>query len=484
MQIEFRTNNEKQLEACEAWLDDSVHDILYGGAKGGGKSVLGAGLIFADALIYDQTKYFIARRRLIDLRLHTIPTIHQVFKVVFGLVFDKYCTYNAQDHIFNLRNGSTVLLLACDDIPSDPLFERFGSMQMTRGWSEEAGEIPEAADANLALSIGRWMNKEYKLVSKHLRTANPKKGYLKRDFVDPWKQGLIAPARRFIPALATDNPYLTPEYVEKLKNEKDKLRRQRLYEGNWDYDDDLDSLISFDALSDSFSTKVKLNGENYMIVDVARLGQDSTVISFWHGIQLYKTVRYTKQTIDMTIQKIKDHAAAENIPYSHILIDEDGIGGGVVDHLFGVKGFTSNSAPVSSAAQIRERQSKLSHELVPKTVFANLKAQCGWKLAELINERKIALLEDERTEIIEDLTSILRDRKPDDEGKKQLRAKEDVKIELGRSPDMGDTILMRMYFELMEDASPVSAGAHRKAMEDQRVIFSKNKRNRGQRSNR
>lgn len=493
MQIEFNTRNERQLEACDAWLDDSVQEILYGGAKGGGKSVLGAGLIFADALVYDGTKFFIARRRLIDLRLHTIPTIHQVFRDVFKIPFDKYVTYNAQDHIFNLKNGSTVLLIACDDIPSDPLFERFGSMQMTRGWNEEAGEIPEAADANLALSIGRWKNEDNNfgvggkpkiLVRKHLRTANPKKGYLKRDFVDPWKQNLLAPARRFIPALPTDNPYLSEAYVDLLRNEKDKLRRQRLFEGNWDYDDDLDSLISFDALTDSFSTIVRRSGEMYMIVDVARLGQDSTVISIWNGLELIKIFKYTKQTIDGTIQKIKDHAAAEKIPYSHILVDEDGVGGGVVDHLFGVKGFTGASTPVSTAAQIRERANRAPHEYAPKTNFANLKAQCGWKLAELINERKIALLEDHRDEIIEELTSILRDRKPDEDGKKMLRAKDDVKIELGRSPDLGDTILMRAYFELIEDASPIAAGVHKKAMEDQRVIFKKNARNKGQRSNR
>ncbi len=484
MQLGFTTRNEKQLEACAAWVNNDVRDILYGGAKGGGKSFLGAALIFADALIYDGTKYFIARRRLIDLRLHTIPTIHEVFKKGFEIPFDKYCSYNAQDHIFNLRNGSTVLLIACDDLPSDTLFERFGSMQMTRGWSEESGEIPEAADANLTLSIGRWKNTEYKLAPKHLRTANPKKGYLKRDFVDPWKQDLLAPARRFIPALPTDNPYLPKEYVTMLSQEKDKLRRQRLYEGNWDYDDDQDSLISFDALTDAFSTVIRKDGEKWMTVDVARLGKDSTVFTFWDGLEFYKMERRNKQTTDTTIQNIKDFAAAHKVPFSHVIVDEDGVGGGVVDHLFGVKGFTANSVPVSTAGQIRERLSKLSHELVPKTVFGNLKAQCGWKLAELINERKVSFNDDYREEVIEELTSILRDRKPDDEGRKRLRAKDDVKVELGHSPDLADAMLMRMYFELIEAASPVAAGAHKRAMEDQRGIFSKNKRNKGQRSNR
>ena len=45
-------------------------------------------------------------------------------------------------------------------------------------------------------------------------------------------------------------------------------------------------------------------------------------------------------------QQIKDLAAQERIPYSHIIIDEDGVGGGVVDHLQGVKGFTANSVAI------------------------------------------------------------------------------------------------------------------------------------------
>ena len=51
MTITFLTKNNKQLQAGEAWIDDTVEEILYGGAKGGGKSSLGASLIFGDALL-------------------------------------------------------------------------------------------------------------------------------------------------------------------------------------------------------------------------------------------------------------------------------------------------------------------------------------------------------------------------------------------------------------------------------------------------
>ena len=189
-----------------------------------------------------------------------------------------------------------------------------------------------------------------------------------------------------------------------------------------------------------------------MIVDVARKGKDSTAISYWEGLELYKIEKFQKQSTEQTEQKIKAKAIEHRVPYSHIIIDEDGIGGGVVDHLFGVKGFVANSSPLPTFNEIRLKQKQVKNSLIPKTNFKNLKSQCGFKLAELINEHKISILpQDYRDEIITDLTAILREKNQDSDGKRELRSKEDVKIEIGRSPDVGDTILMRMFFELMKD---------------------------------
>lgn len=457
MEIQFKTKNPKQLQAVEYWIDDISEEILYGGAKGGGKSFLGCSLIFGDALIYPETHYFIARKELNDLRKYTIPSIHEVFGK-WGLKIDDYATFNGQDNCFNLTNSSKVFLIACKHEPSDPLFERFGSMQMTRGWIEEGGEVEENAKANLWLSIGRWKNKDYGLKKKLLITANPKKGWMKRDFVEPYKQGTLQKQRKYIQAFATDNSYLPEDYLETLSNEKDSVRRQRLWEGNWDYEDNLDSLISSDALNDAFSNSIVKDNQKYLIVDVARKGKDSTVFSYWDGLELYKIERYEKQDTFQTEQKIKDKAILHHVPYSHILIDEDGIGGGVVDHLFGVKGFMANTSPVQSLQEIRLKALKVNHSLIQKPNFRNLKAQCGFKLAELINEHKIRLdVPEYRDEIIVDLSAMLRDKKPDGEGKLELRAKDDVKLEIGRSPDVGDTILMRAWFELskaFDDNSP------------------------------
>ena len=406
-------------------------------------------MIFGDALLYPETHYFIARQELTDLRKYTVPTIHEVINN-FGLKFDDYIKLDGQYNVFTLYNKSKVFLIACKELPSDPMYERFGSMQMTRGWIEEGGEVAERAKANLWLSIGRWKNNEYDLKKKLLITANPKKGWMKREFIDLKPMPL---EKKYIQAFATDNLYLPKDYLKTLSEEKDKVTRQRLWGGNWDYDEDEDSLISYDALSDAFSNTITKDGHKYLVIDVARLGQDFTTFTFWDGLELYKIEKFGKQDTQTTIQKAKDYAAIERIPYSNIMIDEDGIGGAVVDGMFGVKGFVANSRPLPTREHIRGRVSKLENHLIPIINYKNLKSQCGFKLAELINEHKIAFkVPDYRDVIMDELTSLLRRKDIDKETKLQIRSKEDVKEELNRSPDIGDPILYRVWFELRKDA--------------------------------
>jgi len=477
MQLEFKTRNPKQIEAAQAWLDPVIEEILYGGAKGGAKSYTGVQLIFGTAHNYPNTHWFIARKELIDLKKFTIPSIHEVHEH-WGISMDRL-KFDGQLNVYTLPNGSTVMLIACADIPSDPMFERFGSMQMTGGWIEEAGEIKEAAKANLWLSIGRWKNEEYGLPPKLLITANPKKGWLKQDFVDLWKIGKLPRTRCFIPALSSDNPYLPVSYTEKLRNTKDRVTRQRLAFGDWDYEEDKDALVTFDALTDSFSNTINKDGKRYMTVDVARKGRDATVIAIWDGLELVAVYRFEKLSTDETEQKIKDIAAKEKIPFSNIIIDEDGIGGGVVDHLRGVKGFVAKRKPFVTATEVLDRKKKIKNDYTDPTVYAGLKSQCGWKIAELINDHKVAFkVPDYREMIIEELTALLRDNEPDSDARRQLKPKKKVKEDLsGRSPDLGDCIIMRAYFELKRESLGESEERQQRVNQEQTFVFKSNRRN-------
>lgn len=473
MELTFKTKNRRQLEAAQAYADFMTEQILAGGGKGGGKSFLGASLIFGDALTYPETHYFIARKELTDLRKFTIPTIHEVF-AKWNLKIEDYATFNGQDNCYNLYNKSRVYLIACKEEPSDPMFERFGSMQMTRGWIEEGGEVEEAAKDNLWLSIGRWKNDVYNLKKKLLITCNPKKGWMKREFIDPYHTNSLPPTKRFIPMLSHDNTYLPEGYIETLSNIKDQATRERLFLGNWDYDEDKASLVTYDALSDAFTNTVVKDNNKFLVVDVARFGKDHTTFNLWDSTELIKIEKYSKQDTQNTIQKLKDFASIHHVPYSHILIDEDGIGGAIVDGLPGVRGFIANSSPLPTSEAIRGRHAKVDSFLIPKANYKNLKAQCAFKLAEMLTEHKIAFRVPEyREEIMDDLTALLKQKDKDSEGKLQIVPKEDAKQELGRSPDVGDPVIYRMWFELNKEATLYSSNTP-KVIEKQKQKFANN----------
>lgn len=228
MELEFKPGNNKQIEALSLWADNTTEEILYGGAKNGGKSYLGGSCIFHDALVYPETMYFIARQTLADLRKYTIPTIHEIFNN-WKIDISRYAKYNGQDNFFQCYNKSRVYLIECGYLPSDPYYERFGSMQMTRGWIEEAGEIVEAAKTNLKLSIGRWKNSDYNLIGKLLMTCNPKKNWLKYNYIDLLKKGLLPKEIAVVLAAVYDNIHRQAG-SEKVLEQLTGVARQRLFE--------------------------------------------------------------------------------------------------------------------------------------------------------------------------------------------------------------------------------------------------------------
>jgi phage terminase large subunit len=206
-----------------------------------------------------------------------------------------------------------------------------------------------------------------------------------------------------------------------------------------------------------FTNTIVKDGEKYLVVDVARYGRDKTVFNFWDGLESYRRETYSEQGTDKTIQLIRDFAATERIPYSHIIVDEDGVGGWVVDQIQGIKGFVAASTPIPTRSAIRRQVLPIHHMNIEGTrqvaAFQHLKAQCAFKLAELVETHKIAAKAGgDQDEIMEELSQI-RQKDVEKDGKLKIVPKDEVREALGRSPDVGDTFLMRMYFELIRDAA-------------------------------
>lgn len=444
MKLPFDTRgNDKQKQCAIAWgLEEEVTEIIYGGSKGSAKSYTGCNLIFGDALTYDGTFYFIARKKLNDLRKFTIPSIYEVFDH-WGLNPSDYMTYNGQDSVFELNNGSKVFLIDAKYLPSDPQYTRFGSIQMTRGWIEEGGEFESDAKANLAASIGRWKNKEYNLKGKLLITCNPAKNFLYQDYKAN-KEGKLESHKKFIQALPDDNKCLPEGYIENLHRVLNPSAKQRLIYGNWEWDDDPLSMIDYPKILELFSNEFIPGGQRYLTADLAYEGSDIFVIGIWNGLILEKVIAKDKISEVAVPKWIHDHRIEYKIPIGNVIYDADGVKrfvkqSATAGNLLGAKEFHNNGKPVDSA-------------------YYNLKSECYFKLAEYVNENKIFIKDQAyKEQIIQELEQMRKIANPDD-NKLRVEKKSDLKERLGRSPDFMDMMCMRMFTELKPKHRHAAAG--------------------------
>lgn len=466
----------KQTEAWDYIFDDpEVTDVGYGGAAGGGKTRLGWYVgVFGICEAYFGARFAVGRKELKNLRLTSLAELFVIFAEI-GYERDRDYSFNAQDNIIRFPGtGSEIVLLDMAYSPQDPEYTRFGSFNLTGAWGEESNESPEKAIQILKTRVGR-QNKlkrvsDGKVVDVKpiwLETFNPNKGYVHRTYYKPWKEKKLPSYRVFIPALPGDNPHLSPSYIKNLER-ADKTTRERLLKGNFDYDADPQKIMSYDAITD-LRTNTLAEPEpgtkhlKFLINDIARFGADRTVLGEFEGLTLIGLTIKHKRSTDDTEQDIRDVAADSKIPFSQILSDEDGVGGGVVDHLKGTKGFIGNSR----ARMIHDTMT--GKDLAQN--YSNLRSQCYFKLAEYVNEHCMAVRlkyfktdiegyteEQALSELDEELDAIKRTTPTGNQNEKlAIIPKSDMKETLGRSPDIADIMMMRMLFEIQPPRLPGKA---------------------------
>jgi len=406
-------------------VDSDVETILYGGAAGGGKTMLGCMWQILRRLKYPGTRSLIGRAKLDTLKKTTMATFFQVAHEI-GLKAGEDFIYNQQSHIIKFSNGSEIILADLFLYPSDPMMTDLGGLEVTDVFIDEATEITEKAYSIVSSRI-RYKLKEFGLKPKILLTCNPSKGWIYNQFYLPYKNQNLPAHRAFVQALPGDNIHLPDSYVTSLTR-LPEADRKRLLEGDWEFDNSSDRLYMYDELMRCFREPMAV-GEGYITADIARLGKDRTVLCVWRGLSCIDIVILRQKRQDEVKAEIQRLMNQYSVRLSNVLADADGVGGGLVDSL-------------------RCREFMNGSKAVRGTQYMNLKADCYFRLGELIDKNEITLPIKCQEDIVKEL-ELIRRVDPDKEGKLRVTSKDTISQRTGGiSPDIADAIMMRAFFEL------------------------------------
>ena len=224
---------------------------------------------------------------------------------------------------------------------------------------------------------------------------------------------------------------LTMEEIEQAQRDLPPKIFKELYLA--EASEDNAQLISNESIVKLLTNTIK-DGVKYITGDIARLGKDKTVLFVWSGLKVIDSIELATSTIPQSVDAIKILQLKYNVNLNNIIVDEDGVGGGVKD-VMKCKGFINNSRPVKVAGQMEN--------------FASLKDQCYYKLAEMINKNELAItLPENMFKMLQEELEMIRLPDGIDLNKIKMLSKNDIKKVIGRSPDYSDALMMRMEFLL------------------------------------
>jgi len=415
----------KQSDAWWALQSDVVEEVLYGGAKGGGKSWFGCHWMYFEC-------YEIARRYVPESRRHPIPVAfmgRKVAKRFKETTLDTWKRFIPADR-YSIKGDPAEITIAdrvlirTGGLDDRDDVEKFNSAEFARIFIDQAEETMKddisVMRASLRLTIGGR-----RVPPKVLWTANPRQCWLKEDFIDN-----PTPERVFIKALPTDNTKMDglDAYLKKL-NDAFKHRPELLaayLEGKWDAFEGGDQLILNRWIDDAYNNETYIADTGKLIsCDPSRFGDDETPIFLMEGTDIADKLILGKASTVVVADAIVDMSRRNG--HCPAVIDSIGIGAGVVDSCRekGVSVIEFNSA----ASQEKEK-------------YYNLRAEAWFKASKDFSEHKIRLTLPNTTlrkQLVIPTYSFRN-------GRILVEDKKDIKKRLGgSSPDWADCYIMGLW---------------------------------------
>ena len=424
---------DREWEAFDHLTDPNDKHILYGGAKGGGKSfVLCLWVYFwcKELIKFFEIKKplkhpvavgFIGRKRSVDFTKTTLETWKKVIPA------DNYEIRSMEKEII-IGHKVKVLYGGLDD---QSMINKFNSAEYAFFAIDQAEET-ERGEVSVLQATPRlkYMNKRPPY--KRLYTANPAECWLKEDFISSLKKAHV-----YIPALPSDNPYLPENYIETLEEAfaYDPKLLEAYKEGNWD-------VLSRDNVVITPAMIEKVRGVTM------RLDRIYRVITCDPSEGGDECVLYSLENGDIRATKILPAATAEDpmkvagellvMSNEHkcptVVVDGIGVGAGIVARL----------------QEMWQKSEKKAYKIISSQKsndpvrFANLRAEMWWNARERFMDGSIPYPEDP---VLRKQLTWMTYEIVDSNGKVKLCSKKEIKERYGQSPDRADAFIYGLYGE-------------------------------------
>jgi len=319
----------KQSVAWDALDRNEIREVLYGGAKGGGKSVFGCMWSFRRAID-------IIKECNISRRKHPIPVGFMGRKRGVDFTNTTLETWKRfiPEHMYEIKGKPAEIIIAdrvkilTGGLDNSDIINKFNSAEYAFFFLDQAEEIDAAQIGELRATFRLIINGK-KIPGKGLFTANPAPSFLKDEFIlNP------TPDRLFIQALPTDNSHLGPEYIEVLKDSfKNRPELLKAYlEGSWDSLGGFNQVIKDSWVRNAAGiTLYPARIKKLITCDPARYGDDETVIYYMKNTEIAEAIVYGQKSLMHTANVL--HILAHKHGDCLIAVDVCGLGAGLVDRL-------------------------------------------------------------------------------------------------------------------------------------------------------
>lgn len=425
---------QKQQKVIEIVNSGKYHTIVLLGSVGTGKTDIAAHASISIAYTFPKTYWTVFRQNLSIAKRSVIPSYINMLDMMNFVEGEDY-KHDKQAQSLHFPNKSTIDFIEAD-VTKDRQGKKIKGINASGNHIDEADELAQIMFIQALSRRGR--RNENGQPSLSIVTMNPNDTYLKDLYYKKYREGTL-PKGVIVVEFDISDSWQSKEDIDAMMTNP-KPWVERYINNNWDYSDDDSSLFKYRYFDSAVVDKLDSNAKRYVGYDVARTGQDRSVLALWWGrtlvdIQIVKDKDEQMTTDDQAMSLIR-YTSENAVLARNTAVDGVGVGVGVIDHMKSkgivVQEFVSGGTPT-----------------VDK--YDNLRSQVIFELSQGLERGDIKIYEGcpLRNELISE--AMLHNHKTDAK-KLAVEPKDKVKERTGgTSPDIMDAVVMGLYPQLNID---------------------------------